>query len=551
MIGNWTERVFAWMQRRGSQSVKPRRQGRRRFDANRRGAMIEHLEVLESRRLLTNIVAVHVSGGAVSLTDVSGHRTTTGDDFSVSYTGTQVVLTGANGTMFQVGGQTMSTFTATVTAPISIEMSLNKFGNAVSVTGDGTTDLSSLVVDLGTGRDSSTLSLTKVIADSMSISGGRHNDSVTLSQSTVNKNFDANLGRGTRAGESLDLESTTVTGNMSDKTSKLVMNQSTVGGTFSDIQLGRNSTFNSTDTTYTGAADIQMGQKGVINMLASTTGNNDFKSTETVTGRRLNPTTINVQTGALTNAVPPTLKHAVMNGTSTPAPTIASPTVTSLTNASAAPTITGTFDSTNTPNLSVAVNGQTYTFGTSPELTSPSAGTWSLDLANAPLTTGNQTYSLPVTATASNSSNVTKTGTGTVSNDQAAINAYLTANSLTATTTADGLNYVITTNGTGAIPKSGQTVTVNYTGHILNADGTLGTEFDSNVDAQFNHVTPFQFTLGAGQVIAGWDEAFALLPVGTVAKLLIPSELAYKDQSQTNIPANSILEFDVTLVSAS
>jgi FKBP-type peptidyl-prolyl cis-trans isomerase len=56
--------------------------------------------------------------------------------------------------------------------------------------------------------------------------------------------------------------------------------------------------------------------------------------------------------------------------------------------------------------------------------------------------------------------------------------------------------------------------------------------------------------LGAGQVIAGWDEAFALLPVGSKAKLLIPSALAYGSATKPNIPANSILEFDVTLISA-
>ena len=140
----------------------------------------------------------------------------------------------------------------------------------------------------------------------------------------------------------------------------------------------------------------------------------------------------------------------------------------SLTNATATPTITGTFDSVNTPNLSVAVNGQTYTLGTSAELTSPSAGTWALSLANAPLVTGSQIFSDPITVTSSNNSGVTKTATGTVSNDQVAINAFLTANNLTATTTADGLNYVITTAGTGAVPSgAGQTLTVNYTGHVF------------------------------------------------------------------------------------
>ena len=88
------------------------------------------------------------------------------------------------------------------------------------------------------------------------------------------------------------------------------------------------------------------------------------------------------------------------------------------------------------------------------------------------------------------------------------IPGFLAANNLTATKTATGLNYVVTTQGTGAIPTTGKTVTVNYTGYLLNADGTQGTKFDSNVDPQFNHVNPFNFTLGVNQVIAGWDEAF-------------------------------------------
>ena len=137
-------------------------------------------------------------------------------------------------------------------------------------------------------------------------------------------------------------------------------------------------------------------------------------------------------------------------------------------------------------------------------------------------------------------------GTGTITvidpAELTSIHTFLTANSLTATQTSTGLNYVITTLGTGAIHKAGDSLTVKYVGKILNADGTLGTQFDANS-------TGFQFTLG-GNVIAGWNEAFALLPVGTVAKLLIPAALAYGASSpSSSIPANSILEFDVTLVS--
>ncbi len=227
---------------------------------------------------------------------------------------------------------------------------------------------------------------------------------------------------------------------------------------------------------------------------------------------------------------------------------ITAPTVTSQSASIATPTITGTFDSTNGPQLSVTVGATTYTLGTSSQLTSPSAGKWSLNLTGAPLTSQTTT----VTAKSSNQQGQSATGTGTVTDEQSIIHTYLTANNLTATTTASGLNYVITTRGTGAIPTSGQKVTVNYSGFLLNSDGTKGTEFDSNIDAQFSHVSPFSFTLGQGQVIAGWDEAFALLPVGTIAQLIIPSAIAYGTTgSGSSIPANSILIFNVTVVSAS
>jgi FKBP-type peptidyl-prolyl cis-trans isomerase len=113
------------------------------------------------------------------------------------------------------------------------------------------------------------------------------------------------------------------------------------------------------------------------------------------------------------------------------------------------------------------------------------------------------------------------------------------------------LNIVTTTQGNGTVPHNGQTVTVNYSGFLLNSNATIGTEFDSNTDPKFGHVTPFSFLLGAGQVIKGWDEAFALLKVGTVAQLVIPPTLAYGAAGKPpSIPPNSILIFNVTLVSA-
>ena len=103
--------------------------------------------------------------------------------------------------------------------------------------------------------------------------------------------------------------------------------------------------------------------------------------------------------------------------------------------------------------------------------------------------------------------------------------------------------YVITQAGTGEKPKTGQTVIANYTGKLLN-----GTKFDSNMEEAFHHVSPFSFALGQHMVITGWDLGFALLNKGAKATLYIPSNLAYGENGQGPIPANSPLIFDVELV---
>lgn len=94
------------------------------------------------------------------------------------------------------------------------------------------------------------------------------------------------------------------------------------------------------------------------------------------------------------------------------------------------------------------------------------------------------------------------------------------------------------------IAKAGDTVAMNYTGTL--ADGTV---FDSNVDPKFNHVTPFVFTLGAGQVIQGWDKGIVGMKVGEKKHLVLAPEDAYGATGAGNvIPPNATLTFDVELL---
>jgi peptidylprolyl isomerase len=97
---------------------------------------------------------------------------------------------------------------------------------------------------------------------------------------------------------------------------------------------------------------------------------------------------------------------------------------------------------------------------------------------------------------------------------------------------------------TGLPAQAGDTVSMNYTGRLEN-----GVVFDSNVDPKFNHVEPFVFILGAGQVIPGWDEGIVGMKVGDKKTLVVPPEKAYGPNDYGPIPGNSTLTFDVELVS--
>ena len=136
--------------------------------------------------------------------------------------------------------------------------------------------------------------------------------------------------------------------------------------------------------------------------------------------------------------------------------------------------------------------------------------------------------------------------------DDKILKTYFTNQKITPNKTASGLYYSIKEEGTGERPITGDSVTMNYTGRLLD-----GTKFDSNEDSAFQHVAPYQFVLGRGYVINAWDEGVALLKTGSKATLYTPSSLAYGQQvrpgsaaNPKGIPVNSILMFDLQLVSS-
>jgi FKBP-type peptidyl-prolyl cis-trans isomerase len=108
-----------------------------------------------------------------------------------------------------------------------------------------------------------------------------------------------------------------------------------------------------------------------------------------------------------------------------------------------------------------------------------------------------------------------------------------------AVTTASGLQYIDEAVGSGAQPQKGQTVSVHYTGYL--DDGTV---FDSSVQRG----QPFEFQIGMGAVIPGWDEGILSMRVGGKRRLIIPPDLGYGAQGNGPIPANARLTFEVELL---
>jgi len=111
-------------------------------------------------------------------------------------------------------------------------------------------------------------------------------------------------------------------------------------------------------------------------------------------------------------------------------------------------------------------------------------------------------------------------------------------------TTASGLQIADSVVGTGASPRTGQTCVMHYTGWLY-VNGVKGKKFDSSVDRN----EPFEFPIGMGRVIRGWDEGVLTMKVGGKRTLIIPPELGYGARGAAGvIPPNATLIFDVELL---
>ncbi len=130
-------------------------------------------------------------------------------------------------------------------------------------------------------------------------------------------------------------------------------------------------------------------------------------------------------------------------------------------------------------------------------------------------------------------------GSATVAGEESEQQVGAVVNSTNMTTTESGLMYEDVVVGTGEVAQVGMVVSAHYTGTF-----TDGSVFDSSVPRN----QPFEFTLGTGQVIKGWDEGIEGMKVGGKRKLVVPPKLGYGESGIGPIPPNATLHFEVELL---
>jgi FKBP-type peptidyl-prolyl cis-trans isomerase len=141
--------------------------------------------------------------------------------------------------------------------------------------------------------------------------------------------------------------------------------------------------------------------------------------------------------------------------------------------------------------------------------------------------------------------NAKKAATEAMAKEPALILKYVNDNKISVKPSATGLYYIEKVKGKGAAAGTGKKVKVHYTGKLLN-----GKVFDSSLDRKPS--TPYEFTIGKGEAIPGWDEGIAKMSAGGKATLIIPSKLGYGERGAgADIPAYAPLVFDVELISIS
>jgi FKBP-type peptidyl-prolyl cis-trans isomerase len=190
---------------------------------------------------------------------------------------------------------------------------------------------------------------------------------------------------------------------------------------------------------------------------------------------------------------------------------------------------TGALDTTQPTAVTVSgTNASDFAVTTQPAATIAASGTSAFEITYTPVAAGVDTATVTIASDASNAPSFT---------------FHIQGTALATTTQSDGLQYATTAAGSGAATQDGELLLMNYSGYL-----TDGTEFDSNTNPTFSHVWPFEFNLGAGSVIQGWDEGLLGALPGESRTLIIPSSLGYGASGSGSIPGGATLIFTTTLL---